>query len=155
MGDPTLRKRIIPSRACYRDKAKATGGKARAKCRIVAVGCLDPAFDAFLGRRLLLPGHQRCRDQAQVVSLVRRPDSILTGPTRPNPSTAALYTYVHHEIPSYAQLRSSRRTSTWRREMVCPQVRRHAVLPPIDLKPEHAYGCRPGLRRRFCRRLQR
>ena len=39
--DKELRKRIIPARACYRDKSCGVG-ELRAKCRVVALGHLDP-----------------------------------------------------------------------------------------------------------------
>jgi hypothetical protein len=41
LNDKKLRRRILRSRAAYRDKSK--GAEAlRAKCRVVAIGCLDP-----------------------------------------------------------------------------------------------------------------
>ncbi|CAJ1397606.1 unnamed protein product [Effrenium voratum] len=41
MGDPRMSKRIIKSRAAYRDKNKSQG-ELKAKCRVVAIGCCDP-----------------------------------------------------------------------------------------------------------------
>ncbi len=40
-ADPKLKKRVLKSRACYRDKAVGIG-ELKAKCRIVALGHLDP-----------------------------------------------------------------------------------------------------------------
>ena len=41
MADSTLRRRVLKSRAAYRDKARGIG-KIRAKCRVVLIGCNDP-----------------------------------------------------------------------------------------------------------------
>eukprot|EP00435_Cladocopium_sp_Y103_P069341 s209_g33.t1 len=49
-----LRKRIIPARACYRDKSCGVGDL-RAKCRIVALGHLDPDL-AEINRSSGTPG---------------------------------------------------------------------------------------------------
>ena len=49
-----MRKRIIPARACYRDKSCGVG-ELRAKCRIVALGHLDPDL-AEINRSSGTPG---------------------------------------------------------------------------------------------------
>ena len=54
LADPILKKRVIRSRACYRDKALGVGD-VRAKCRIVALGHLGPDL-ASLTRHTPLPG---------------------------------------------------------------------------------------------------
>ena len=54
LADPILQKRVIHSRACYRDKALGVGD-VRAKCRIVALGHLDPDL-ASLTRHTPTPG---------------------------------------------------------------------------------------------------
>ena len=41
MSDPAPRRRVLKSRAAYRDKARGIG-KIRAKCRVVLIGCNDP-----------------------------------------------------------------------------------------------------------------
>ena len=43
-ADPAKRKRIMKSRAAYRDKSRGLGGLAalKAKCRAVIIGCGDP-----------------------------------------------------------------------------------------------------------------
>lgn len=41
LSHPTLKRRVLRSRGCYRDKAVGLG-ELRAKCRIVALGHLDP-----------------------------------------------------------------------------------------------------------------
>ena len=53
-SDPVLSKRILPSRACYRDKACGIGDVV-AKCRIVALGHLDPDLQQ-LSRNASTPG---------------------------------------------------------------------------------------------------
>lgn len=53
-NDPKLKKRILRSRACYRDKAVGIG-ELRAKCRIVALGHLDPDL-AKISRSTATPG---------------------------------------------------------------------------------------------------
>eukprot|EP00435_Cladocopium_sp_Y103_P007937 s3811_g2.t1 len=40
-ADPLLKRRILKSRAAYRDKARGLGAL-RAKCRVVLIGCNDP-----------------------------------------------------------------------------------------------------------------
>ena len=56
MESPKGRKRILKSRAAYRDKAKGAG-PLRAKARVVALGCLDP--DLFsLNRESATPTRQ-------------------------------------------------------------------------------------------------
>ena len=52
--DKEMRKRIIPARACYRDKSCGVG-ELRAKCRIVALGHLDPDL-AEINRSSGTPG---------------------------------------------------------------------------------------------------
>ena len=53
---PQLRRRILKSRAAFRDKAKGVG-ELRPKCRIVAIGCQDP--DLFsLNRECATPTRQ-------------------------------------------------------------------------------------------------
>ena len=54
LNDPVLSKRILPSRACYRDKACGIGDVV-AKCRIVALGHLDPDLPQ-LSRNASTPG---------------------------------------------------------------------------------------------------
>ena len=39
--DPKLRRRILKSRAAYRDKNRGLGAL-KAKCRVVLIGCADP-----------------------------------------------------------------------------------------------------------------
>lgn len=53
---PQLRKRVLRSRAAFRDKAKGMG-PLKPKCRIVAIGCQDP--DLFsLNRDCAIPTRQ-------------------------------------------------------------------------------------------------
>ena len=52
--DPKLSRRILPSRACYRDKSCGIG-EIRPKCRIVALGHLDPDLSQ-LSRNAATPG---------------------------------------------------------------------------------------------------
>ena len=54
MTDPRLAHRILPSRACYRDKSCGVG-EIRPKCRIVALGHLDPDLPK-LSRNAATPG---------------------------------------------------------------------------------------------------
>ena len=54
LNSPILSKRIIPSRACYRDKSCGVG-ELRAKCRIVALGHLDPDLGS-VSRSAATPG---------------------------------------------------------------------------------------------------
>ncbi len=54
MSDPVLRRRILKSRACYRDKSLGIGD-IKAKCRIVALGHLDPDL-AEISRNSATPG---------------------------------------------------------------------------------------------------
>ena len=54
MRDPVLSKRVLKSRACYRDKACGIG-ELRPKCRIVALGHLDPDLK-ILSRNAATPG---------------------------------------------------------------------------------------------------
>ena len=53
-NDKELKKRIIPARACYRDKSCGVG-ELRAKCRVVALGHLDPDL-AEINRSSGTPG---------------------------------------------------------------------------------------------------
>ena len=53
------RKRVLRSRAAYRDKAKGCG-HLRAKARVVALGCLDPDLYTLPARVQLHCGSQRC-----------------------------------------------------------------------------------------------
>ena len=52
--DPQLKKRVLRSRACYRDKSLGIG-EVRAKCRAVALGHLDPDL-AAISRTTATPG---------------------------------------------------------------------------------------------------
>ena len=54
MKDPVLSRRILKSRGCYRDKACGIG-ELRPKCRIVALGHLDPDLKS-LSRNAATPG---------------------------------------------------------------------------------------------------
>ncbi len=54
LSDPVMKRRVIKSRACYRDKALGVG-EVRAKCRVVALGHLDPDI-ATLTRNTATPG---------------------------------------------------------------------------------------------------
>ena len=64
--DPKLAKRIIPARACYRDKACGIG-EVKAKWRVVALGHLDPDL-ATLNRNSGTPS--RCTEQIMYAMLV-------------------------------------------------------------------------------------
>ncbi|CAL1158281.1 unnamed protein product [Cladocopium goreaui] len=66
LKDPLLSKRILPSRACYRDKACGIG-EVQPKCRIVALGHLDPDL-ATLNRNAGTPS--RCTEQIMYAMLV-------------------------------------------------------------------------------------
>ena len=54
LSDPVLKRRVIKSRACYRDKSLGIGD-IKAKCRIVALGHLDPDLST-LTRHTATPG---------------------------------------------------------------------------------------------------
>jgi len=54
LSHPTLKRRVLRSRGCYRDKAVGLG-ELRAKCRIVALGHLDPDL-AKISRSTATPG---------------------------------------------------------------------------------------------------
>ena len=54
LSHPTLKRRVLRSRGCYRDKAVGLG-ELRAKCRIAALGHLDPDL-AKISRSTATPG---------------------------------------------------------------------------------------------------
>lgn len=66
MENSTLARRILPARACYRDKACGIG-EVQAKCRIVALGHLDPDL-AMLSRNAGTPS--RSTEQVMYAMLV-------------------------------------------------------------------------------------
>ncbi|CAL1170840.1 unnamed protein product, partial [Cladocopium goreaui] len=92
LKDPLLSKRILPSRACYRDKACGIG-EVQPKCRIVALGHLDPDL-ATLNRNAGTPS--RCTEQIMYAMLVAGQNADRTMPLFLRPPQDGLISMTQH-----------------------------------------------------------